>query len=232
MKNFTFSTAQQHKALFWLVLFHIAVIASSNYLVQFPFTVVLPNGFEVHSTWGALTFPFIFLATDLTVRIFGQRLARRIIFFVMLPALALSYALSVLFQNGAWTGWSALAVFVLPVFRIAVASFSAYAFGQLLDIFVFNKLRQLKSWWIAPTASTFVGNALDTLLFFGIAFAGSDDAFMAANWGHIAFVDYLFKLAVCCGLFVPAYGVALNFLTKKLVSLQAAGMLPQGGESA
>ena len=232
MKNFTFSTAQQRKALFWLVLFHIAVIASSNYLVQFPFTVVLPNGFEVHSTWGALTFPFIFLATDLTVRIFGQRLARRIIFFVMLPALALSYALSVLFQNGAWTGWSALAVFVLPVFRIAVASCSAYAFGQLLDIFVFNKLRQLKSWWIAPTASTFVGNALDTLLFFGIAFAGSDDAFMAANWGHIAFVDYLFKLAVCCGLFVPAYGVALNFLTKKLVSLQAAGMLPQGGESA
>lgn len=232
MKNFTFSTAQQRKALFWLVLFHIAVIASSNYLVQFPFTVVLPNGFEVHSTWGALTFPFIFLATDLTVRIFGQRLARRIIFFVMLPALALSYALSVLFQNGAWTGWSALAVFVLPVFRIAVASFSAYAFGQLLDIFVFNKLRQLKSWWIAPTASTFVGNALDTLLFFSIAFAGSDDVFMAANWGHIAFVDYLFKLAVCCGLFVPAYGVALNFLTKKLVSLQAAGMLPQGGESA
>ncbi len=232
MKNFTFSTAQQRKALFWLVLFHIAVIASSNYLVQFPFTVVLPNGFEVHSTWGALTFPFIFLATDLTVRIFGQRLARRIIFFVMLPALALSYALSVLFQNGAWTGWSTLAVFALPVFRIAVASFSAYAFGQLLDIFVFNKLRQLKSWWIAPTASTFVGNALDTLLFFGIAFAGSDDAFMAANWGHIAFVDYLFKLAVCCGLFVPAYGVALNFLTKKLVSLQAAGMLPQGGESA
>lgn len=232
MKNFTFSTAQQRKALFWLVLFHIAVIASSNYLVQFPFTVVLPNGFEVHSTWGALTFPFIFLATDLTVRIFGQRLARRIIFFVMLPALALSYALSVLFQNGAWTGWSALAVFALPVFRIAVASFSAYAFGQLLDIFVFNKLRQLKSWWIAPTASTFVGNALDTLLFFGIAFAGSDDAFMAANWGHIAFVDYLFKLVVCCGLFVPAYGVALNFLTKKLVALQAAGMLPQGGESA
>lgn len=166
MKNFTFSTAQQRKALFWLVLFHIAVIASSNYLVQFPFTVVLPNGFEVHSTWGALTFPFIFLATDLTVRIFGQRLARRIIFFVMLPALALSYALSVLFQNGAWTGWSTLAVFALPVFRIAVASFSAYAFGQLLDIFVFNKLRQLKSWWIAPTASTFVGNALDTLLFF------------------------------------------------------------------
>ena len=86
MQNYLFSDKQKSQALFWLVLFHIAVIASSNYLVQFPFTITLPNGFEVHSTWGALTFPFIFLSTDLTVRIFGQSLARRIIFFVMLPA--------------------------------------------------------------------------------------------------------------------------------------------------
>ena len=216
MQNYLFTNKQKSQALFWLVLFHIAVIASSNYLVQFPFTITLPNGFEVHSTWGALTFPFIFLATDLTVRIFGQTLARKIIFFVMLPALLLSYALSVLFQQGSWTGIASLQTFVPIVFRIALASFSAYAFGQLMDIFVFNKLRQLKSWWIAPTASTFVGNALDTLLFFTIAFAGSDDAFMAANWQHIAFVDYLFKLTICTLLFVPAYGVALNYVLKKL----------------
>ena len=218
-QNFTFTGAQQRRALFWLILFHIAVIASSNYLVQFPFTVTLPNGFEVHSTWGALSFPVIFLATDLTVRIFGQRLARRIIFFVMFPALALSYALSVLFQNGAWTGWNALAVFVLPVFRIALASFAAYAFGQVLDISVFNRLRRRKAWWVAPTASMFFGNAADTVLFFGIAFAGSADPFMAANWPHIAFVDYLFKLTICCALFVPAYGVLLNMLLKRLSAL-------------
>ena len=218
MQNYLFTHKQKSQALFWLVLFHIAVIASSNYLVQFPFTITLPNGFEVHSTWGALTFPFIFLATDLTVRIFGQTLARKIIFFVMFPALLLSYALSVLFQQGAWTGIASLQTFVPIVFRIALASFSAYAFGQLMDIFVFNKLRQLKSWWIAPTASTFVGNALDTLLFFAIAFAGSDDAFMAANWQDIAFVDYLFKLTICTLLFVPAYGVALNYVLKKLAA--------------
>ena len=218
MQNYRFTPAQQQQALRWLVFFHILVIAASNYLVQFPFSVTLPNGFEVHSTWGALSFPFIFLATDLTVRIFGQTLARKIIFFVMFPALLLSYALSVLFQQGAWTGIASLQTFVPIVFRIALASFSAYAFGQLMDIFVFNKLRQLKSWWIAPTASTFVGNALDTLLFFAIAFAGSDDAFMAANWQHIAFVDYLFKLTICTLLFVPAYGVALNYVLKKLAA--------------
>lgn len=219
MNDYIFTSEQKHQALFWLVLFHIAVIASSNYLVQFPFTLTLPGGYEVHSTWGALSFPFIFLATDLTVRIFGQDLARRIIFRVMLPALLLSYVLSVVFQNGAWAGWQPLAEFNSFVFRIALASFTAYAVGQLLDIFVFNRLRRLKNWWIAPTASTFIGNAVDTLLFFAIAFYASSDEFMAANWPHIAFVDYLFKLAVCTLFFLPAYGVLLNILTKKLTGV-------------
>lgn len=56
-----FSKPQQNKALFWLVLFHLVVIASSNYLVQIPFTL-----FGMHTTWGAFTFPFIFLATHKT----------------------------------------------------------------------------------------------------------------------------------------------------------------------
>lgn len=211
---YAFSPAQLQKALVWLSFFHIIIIAASNYLVQFPFEI-----FGFHTTWGAFTFPFIFLATDLTVRIFGQHLARRIIFWVMLPALALSYLFSVLFQNGTWTGLASLSSFNSFVGRIALASFSAYAVGQLIDIFVFNKLRKLKSWWIAPTASTFLGNAIDTAVFFSIAFYASSDAFMAANWPEIAFVDYLFKLAICTLFFLPAYGVLLNILTKKLTTL-------------
>lgn len=183
---YAFTDAQQQKALFWLVLFHILIIAASNYLVQFPFQI-----FGIHTTWGAFSFPFIFLATDLTVRIFGSHLARRIIFWVMFPALLLSYVFSVLFHNGSWTGLGALSEFNTFVGRIALASFAAYAIGQILDIFVFNKLRRLKAWWIAPTASTVIGNALDTLVFFAVAFYASSDGFMAANWQGIAFVDYL-----------------------------------------
>lgn len=212
---YRFTSEQLQKALIWLTFFHILIIAASNYLVQFPFEI-----FGFHTTWGAFTFPFIFLATDLTVRIFGRHLARRIVFWVMLPALALSYAVSVLFHEGVWTGWAALASFNGFVGRIALASFAAYVLGQLLDIFVFNKLRRLKSWWIAPTASTFLGNALDTLVFFGVAFYASSDAFMAANWQEIAFVDYLFKLAICTLFFLPAYGMLLNVLTKKLTALK------------
>lgn len=209
-----FTPEQQKKALFWLVLFHIVIIAASNYLVQFPFQI-----FGVHTTWGAFSFPFIFLATDLTVRIFGAALARRIIFRVMFPALILSYVLSVLFSEGSWAGWQGLAEFNTFVGRIALASFAAYALGQFLDIFVFNRLRRLKSWWVAPTASTVVGNALDTLVFFGVAFYASSDAFMAEHWPGIAFVDYLFKLAICGLFFLPAYGLLLGYLTRKLTTL-------------
>ena len=210
----SFSLAQQRKALLVLTLFHLVVIASSNYLVQLPFTV-----FGFHTTWGAFTFPFIFLATDLTVRIFGAQLARKIIFWVMLPALAVSYGLSVLFFEGQFQGFSHLSEFNLFVARIAIASFMAYLLGQILDVHVFNRLRQMKQWWIAPTCSTLLGNALDTIAFFSIAFYQSSDPFMAENWVEIALVDYSFKLIISLGLFVPMYGVLLNYLVKKITAV-------------
>ncbi|GAB7218801.1 7-cyano-7-deazaguanine/7-aminomethyl-7-deazaguanine transporter [Vibrio comitans] len=208
-----FNPSQLRKALFFLASFHLIIIASSNYLVQLPFTV-----FGFHTTWGAFTFPFIFLATDLTVRIFGASLARRIIFLVMLPSLFVSYLLSVVFFEGQFQGFTPLGEFNLFVARIAVASFMAYLLGQILDVHVFNRLRQMKQWWIAPTCSTLFGNALDTLAFFSIAFYNSPDAFMAQHWQEIALVDYVFKLVISLGLFVPMYGVLLNYLIRKLTT--------------
>lgn len=209
-----FTPAQMRKALSILVLFHLVIIASSNYLVQIPFTI-----FGMHTTWGAFTFPFIFLATDLTVRIFGAKLARNIIFLVMLPALLVSYLLSVVFFEGQFQGLAQLSEFNLFVARIAIASFMAYSLGQILDVYVFNRLRQMKQWWVAPTCSTLFGNALDTLAFFAIAFYNSPDAFMAQHWQEIALVDYGFKLVISLGLFVPMYGVLLNYLIKKLTNV-------------
>ncbi|PSJ37841.1 7-cyano-7-deazaguanine/7-aminomethyl-7-deazaguanine transporter [Zobellella taiwanensis] len=204
------SPAQYRTALIRLSLFHIAIIAASNYLVQLPFTL-----FGFHTTWGALSFPFIYLATDLTVRIFGAGMARRIIFHVMLPALATSYVLSVLFFEARYQGLAALAEFNLFVARIALASFMAYVLGQIMDVSVFNRLRRIKAWWVAPTGSTIFGNLVDTLAFFSLAFYRSPDPFMAEHWVEIALVDYLFKLVFSLALFVPAYGLLLKYLSSK-----------------
>lgn len=212
---YSFTREQHLKAFYWLAFFHILVIAASNYLVQFPFTIA-----GVHNTWGAITFPFIFLTTDLTVRIFGRSLARKIIFWVMLPALLISYIVSVLFQDGAWAGWHNLSHLNTFVGRIALASFAAYVVGQLLDITVFNRLRQSKHWWLAPSASTIFGSAIDSIVFFSIAFYHSSDAFMAANWIQIGVLDYGFKLAISTLFFLPAYGILLKILTAKLTELK------------
>ncbi|MGL5358524.1 MAG: 7-cyano-7-deazaguanine/7-aminomethyl-7-deazaguanine transporter [Shewanella sp.] len=208
--------AQQSRALLLLVGFHILIICVSNYLVQLPFQL-----FGYHTTWGAFSFPFVYLATDLTVRIFGQQAARGIILKAMLPALLISYVMGVLFHQGSFQGANALGEWNTFVFRIAFASFAAYLIGQLMDITVFARLRASRSWWVAPAASTLVGNLVDTLVFFSVAFYASSDSFMASHWPEIATVDYGFKLIVSLGLFLPAYGVLLKVLQDKILQTAA-----------
>lgn len=212
------SDTQIKRALIILVSFHIFIIAASNYLVQLPFQI-----FGFHTTWGAFSFPFVYLATDLTVRIFGASEARKIIFGAMIPALLISYLVSVLFFEGSYQGAAGLAEFNLFVFRIAFASFAAYALGQLADIKVFSRLRRNKRWWVAPTASTIFGNLLDTVIFFSVAFYASTDAFMATHWPEIATVDYAFKLFVSMLLFLPMYGVLLRVITDRILTEPVKG---------
>ncbi len=202
-----------------LVALHILVIIASNYLVQFPVSV-----FGFHSTWGAFSFPLVFLITDLTVRLLGKLTARGVVARVMLPALVASYVVSVLFQDGTFNGLSALGEFNIFVFRIALASFTAYVLGQLMDIQVFDRIRAADfPWWVAPAASSIVAQAVDTAVFFSIAFWRSSDPFMAANWVEIALVDYSVKLAVSLLMFVPLYGIVLGLIVEKLKRSLRAG---------
>ncbi len=208
---FPITHSQQQKSLIWLVFWHIIIIASSNFLVQYPFTI-----FGYHSTWGTLTFPFTFLTTDLTVRVLGAKLARKIIFLVMFPALALSYTISIAFEHSLSNDPAAILTINWPIARIAIASFTAYIFGQLMDIKIFNQLRANANWWVAPTASTVIGNAFDTLIFYTIAFWHSSDPFMTEHWPGIGLLDYAFKLFISALFFLPIYGMLLKYLTYRL----------------
>ena len=208
------TTAQARRALIILISFHIVIIGASNYLVQIPFQL-----FGIYTTWGTFSFPLVYLATDLTVRVFGSARARIIIFGAMLPALILSYTISIVFFEGTFQGFGGFSTLNIFVFRIAVASFIAYVAGQLLDVSVFSYLRRNQQWWVAPSVSTTIGNLVDTILFYVIAFYLSSDPFMAAHWPEIALVDYIFKLLVSILLFLPLYGILLKVLTDRLISV-------------
>ena len=182
------------KLISYLVLGHCLIIALSNYLVQFPINI-----FGLDYTIGTFTFPIIVLATDLTVRLSNATNARKVIGYAFIPAFIISY--------------------IFADFRIAIASVLAYSIGQLLDVFVFSKVRDrvgddgfnLSSYWfLAPAISTFFAQLIDTYLFYGVAFYNSADDFMRENWDLIALNDFILKLVVCYLAFLPIYVLILN----------------------
>ena len=180
------------KLVIKLALFHIGVIALANYTVQFTGTFA-----NYDFTWGMFVFPLVILATDLTVRLSNQQNARIIVAIAYLPAILIS----------AW----------LADWRIGIASGCAYLIGQLLDIAVFQKIRERSNlWWTAPLISTLFANLIDTYTFYSIAFHRSADPFMAENWIELASVDLAFKIVVSILVFLPVYGVLLNYLKAEL----------------
>jgi uncharacterized PurR-regulated membrane protein YhhQ (DUF165 family) len=183
------------------------IVAVSNVLVQYPFEHL---GLGEILTWGAFTYPVAFLVNDLTNRRFGTGAARR----VVLAGFVIAVALSV---------W-------LATPRIAIASGSAFLVAQLLDTAVFDRLRG-QAWWQAPFVSTLVGSALDTVLFFGLAFsaafAGIDALFgmedgslafavpllggQAPLWVSLALGDFAVKILIGLAMLAP-YGALLSVL--------------------
>ena len=192
---------ERNNKLIWLMLTHIFIICLSNTLVQYPFTLM---GF--HTTFGAFTYPLIFILTDLTTRLLGQEQARKIVLMAMVPGLFCSFFIANFYNQGE------LLVYNSVVLRIAFASFFAYVLGQLLDISIFQKLRQSSKWWIAPSVATIFGNLLDTYSFFFIAFYQGNNAFLSAHWLEIATVDLAFKIIISLLSFVPIYGLILKLI--------------------
>jgi uncharacterized integral membrane protein (TIGR00697 family) len=131
-----------------------AVVIASNILVQFLVGDWL--------TWGAFTYPFAFLVTDLMNRLHGPGAARRVVAAGFLVGLACSFVGSQI--EGPFGPLVSL--------RVAIGSGTAFLVGQLLDVAVFNRLRA-GSWWRAPFVASVAGSVLDTVIFFSLAFSAS-----------------------------------------------------------
>lgn len=192
------------RTLFLPMLAMAMVVVASNILVQFLLGDWL--------TWGALTYPLAFFVTDVTNRLHGPAAARRVVYAGFAVGLACSLAGTQI--EGSFGPLVSL--------RVAIASGTAFLVGQLLDITVFNRLRAM-NWWLPPLASSLLGSAVDTLVFFSLAFAGSL-AFLApqvdvawANvpvallgqgpvlplWVSLAVADFSVKIALALVTLVP-----------------------------
>ena len=184
-----------------LALLHVVVITVSNALVGIPVEM-----FGIKLTWAAFTFPLVVLATDLTVRLLGKQIARSTILAAY--PLAIITSIGVVLLEGAPTS---------VALSIGLASATAYAVGTMLDVYVFQTIRERTSqWWLAPAVSTVVANIIDTYTFFYVAFNNSADEYMAAHWVEIAGSQVVLKIAVGLILFLPAYGLLLKYLSSRI----------------
>jgi uncharacterized integral membrane protein (TIGR00697 family) len=142
------------RPLVWGVAAMAVVVITSNILVQFLVGDWL--------TWGAFTYPFAFLVTDVTNRLHGPAAARRVVLAGFVVGLLCSFVGSQI--TGPFGPLVSL--------RVAIASGTAFLVGQLLDVAVFDRLRAGR-WWQAPLVSSVVGSVVDTAIFFSIAFSAA-----------------------------------------------------------
>ena len=157
------------------------VIIISNYLVQFPI-----NKFNLQDvlTYGAFSYPITFLITDLANRRFGKEKARKLVYFGFIFGILLTLFVSTNFED------------IISI-RIAIGSGVAFLVAQLIDIEIFQKLRD-KVWFIAPMTSSIFGSIIDTFLFFSISFLGT-----GVPWVTLAFGDLFVKILMTFLMLIP-----------------------------
>ncbi len=195
------------------------IVLASNILVQFLFGNWL--------TWGAFTYPLAFLVTDLMNRLYGPNAARKVVFAGFIVGVICSLI-----------GTQIQGEFgPLVTLRIAMGSGIAFLTAQLLDVSIFDKMRN-GAWWRAPLASTLIGASVDTALFFSIAFSGALSLIEPANdvswagemlpllgsgpiaplWVSLAVADWMVKIGLALLALIPFRLIVLRFREKAALS--------------
>ena len=170
------------KKIFLILSFLMGVVVlASNYLVQFP---INHYGLNEILTYGAFSYPIAFLITDLANRSFGKVVARKIVYIGFAIGISFTLLFSTNFAD-------------LISIRIAIGSGTAFLVSQLLDVQIFDKLRQ-KKWFVAPLTSSLIGSTVDTFIFFSISFYGT-----GVPWVTLSLGDLSVKIFVALLMLIP-----------------------------
>ena len=189
----------EKRLFFILASLMAAVVALSNYLVQFPINY---SGLQNLLTYGAFSYPVAFLITDLSNRRYGKYTAKKIVYLGFALGVFLTLCFSTNFSD-------------LISIRIAIGSGTAFLVAQLIDVNIFDKLRK-KIWFAAPLTSSLVGSTIDTFLFFSISFYGTE-----VNWVTLSFGDLFVKIFVALMMLIPfrlllSYVQEISTIEKKI----------------
>lgn len=197
----------------WYILAMCFIVFSSNILVNV-FIAGLDNNVLLSGlTYGAVTFPIAFLVTDTVNRIHGSMAARKVVLFGFIAGITSSWffggtdILNIIFGIELYEPRAVrefLSIKLMNFQWIAIASGSAFFISQMLDIFIFNKLRK-QAWWKAPVFSSLISSAIDKIIFFFIAFSGIS----GLSWISMARADWLAAIMMTI-LLLPIYRIIID----------------------
>lgn len=177
---------------------------------------------DFNLTAGAVIWPVVFITSDLINEYFGQPGVKRISY---LTAGLIAYSFIVIFfsmnlppadwwldanSTDAAGNYFNIEFAFNKIFgqgqRIIIGSLSAFLIGQLVDVFIFQKLKKItgpKKLWLRATGSTIVSQLIDSFVVLFIAFTG---IFSTSQLIAIGITNYIYKFLVAILLTPAIYG--------------------------
>ena len=157
----------------------VAILLLSNIIgASKPSYVTLPGGTQWAFGAGVLFFPVSYILGDVLTEVYGYANARRVIWtgFAALLFMAVMAAVVVALPPAKdWPGQAAYEFVFGNSWRIVLASMTAFWAGEFANSFVLAKLKVMtagRHLWLRTIGSTVVGQGLDSLIFYPLAFWG------------------------------------------------------------
>ena len=199
--------------------------------------------FSFHLTAGVLLWPVVFVMTDIINEYYGPRGVRYLSYLTigliafsfiayngaiaLKPSEYFSIGNGIDNPDGAFRGVFGQGLWII------VGSIAAFSISQLLDVFIFHRIKKLtgeKAIWLRATGSTLISQLIDSFVVLFIAFyvgrrlqQGQGDAWSMQQILTTGTGNYIYKFIVALLMTPVIYGVHY-FIEKYLGSSTAAAM--------
>lgn len=190
---------------------------------------------DLNQTAGALNWPLVFITSDIINDYFGKKGVRFISFttalFIAFSFLII-YTATLLIPADFWVDVNKgsenfnINTAFARIFRqglgIILGSLSAFLVSQIIDAFVFEKIKSRtgsKRIWLRATGSTLISQLIDSLLVIGIAFYAFGN-WTFAQWMNVSFNNYFYKFIIAI-LFTPVLYLA-HWLIERYLAKEKA----------
>jgi queuosine precursor transporter len=160
----------------------------------------------------AVVFPLSYIFGDILTEVYGYARTRRVIWASFCAAILMALVLwivQILPPAPGWTNQQAYQSILGVVPRLVLGSIVAYWAGEFTNSYIMAKMKLLtkgRHLWTRTVGSTVVGQAVDTIVFTSVAFAGR------LPW------DNVLRITATMYMFKVAYEIAATPLTYAIVT--------------